>query len=84
VCFLLLLMACFKHSLQLCVKIKFLPHKVHMCNRETNCLILFKEVIIYYENLMQHISSLYGKMQSFLMLQEMVCHITFGSYNRSY
>lgn len=44
-----------------------------MCNRETKWLILLKEVIIYCENLMQHTSSRGGKMQSFLMLQEMVC-----------
>jgi len=46
-----------------------------MCYRETNWLILFKEVIIYFENLMEHISSLCGKMQSLLMLQEMIYYL---------
>jgi hypothetical protein len=38
--------------------------------------MLFKEVIMYCENLMKH--RLCGKMQSFLMLQEMVCVVTTG------
>jgi hypothetical protein len=78
VCFSLLLLV-FLTFIAVVYKNKFLSNKVHMCNIETNLLIMFKEVIIYCENLMQHISSLCGKMQSFLTSQDMVCVNTFGS-----
>jgi len=55
-----------------------------MCNRETNWLILFKEVIIYYENLMQHISSLWQNAEFLNVTGDGMCHITFGPYNKSH
>jgi hypothetical protein len=60
------------------IRIQFVPHRKHCVSvTETNRLMLFRETVaVYCENHAEHKYTLWGRIQSFSMLKQVVHIVT--------